>query len=79
VNDILIVSDMADLRATRHDNREKFDPMEFMFSSRDPHKLHGWVPENIYVTERARTNMDLGMEALINLRKVQGSKICPVS
>jgi hypothetical protein len=80
VNDILIVSDMADLRAVRHSDREKFDGMDFIFSCRDGHKLMGWVPEVIYMSQRASLNMASGVAALINLRRAQGSAlVCLVS
>jgi hypothetical protein len=80
MNDVLIVSDMADLRAVRLSDREKFDPMDFVFSSRDGHKLHGWVPEVIYITMRAQMNMASGVGHLINLRRAQGSAVvCLVS
>ena len=79
MNDILIVSDMSDLRQVRESDPSKFNGMEFVFSSRDGKKLMGWVPENIYVSTRASLNMASGVGVLINLRKAQGSKICPVN
>lgn len=78
-NSILIVSDMADLRVARHDNPERFRNMDFIFSSRDGHKLHGWVPDFIFISDRAGENMAQGVEELIKLRRVQGSKVCPVN
>lgn len=79
MNDILIVSDMSDLRNVREANRGKFNDMEFVFSSRDGHKLMGWVPDNIHITIRAQMNMAPGVEYLLKTRVAQGSKLCPVS
>lgn len=78
-NSILIVADMADLRAARENSPGKFNDFEFIFSCRDGKKLMGWVPEFIYISDRASLNMAPGVEALVNLRKAQGSKICPVN
>ena len=80
MNDILVVSDMADLRNTRLTDSAKFNNMDFVFASRDGSKLNGWVPEVIYITMRAQMNMASGVGHLINLRKSQGSAVvCLVS
>lgn len=68
---------MADLRDAR--TNPQFNDVEFVFSCRDGKKLMGWVPEFIFISDRANINMAPGVELLIKLRRAQGSKICPVS
>lgn len=79
MNDILVVSDMSDLRSVRAIDPAKFNGMDFVFACRDGRKLTGWVPEVIYVSLRAEHNMSNDVRGLISLRKNQGSKVCPVN
>jgi len=77
MNDILVVSDMGDLKAIRQD--PKFVGMEFCFANRSATKFTGWIPDTIYVTRRAELLMGDEVEHAIKIKKGQGSKICPVN
>jgi len=72
---IIVVSDMADLKALPI----KFLGREFMFACREGKQLHGWVPDQIFITARAHGNMSEEVKMLIDKRKAQGSQICPAS
>lgn len=77
MNDILIVADMADLKQALVN--PKFKDMEFMFSCRDGKKMHCWVPDKIYISDRAYDNVSDEVRDLVSKRRAQGSKICLVS
>lgn len=64
---------MADLRNAQKDPTLK--DLEFMFACRDGKKINGWVPDKIYVTDRAMLTMSPDVIAIINKRKSQGSAI----
>lgn len=72
---IIIVADMADVKALP----VKMLGREFMFSCREGKQLHGWVPDQIFVTDRAWGNMSDEVKDLVSKRKAQGSTICPVN
>lgn len=77
MNDILIVSDMADLREMQKDPQFKY--MDFMFACRPATKLMGWVPDTIYITRRGELTMGDEVETALKLRRAQGTKVCPAN
>jgi hypothetical protein len=78
MNDILVVSDMADLKRVRYYHPEWLG-VEFLFSSRDGRKLNGWTAENIYVTPRAIILMSEQVQTAIKYQVAKGAKVCHVS
>jgi hypothetical protein len=75
---ILVVSDMADLKTVTANNIQMLG-REFMFSCRDGKQLNGWVPEVIYITERAQNNMSVDVRRIIDAKRSKGAQLCPVS
>lgn len=78
MNDILVVSDMADLKRIR-----QYDPrflgVEFIFASRDGKKLNGWTADNIFLTARANMMMSEQVQTALRYQVAKGAKICPVN